>query len=279
MARSAFARSVARRIAGAVFGGFAAAGLLSFQGPAAAAPQSLGLVATVQPVPMICDDDGCVAQLSSFCLQRERRSPDFHTPYRVAGGTGLWLHLTEADGGWRRVPAEGVAQLVSVRGNTGIEVNLSRADLAALGAVEISVEVGDLVTLVAEPVANDPDPLTAEERAFAAGPARRLAASIFDAPEELGDAINILDRAINSMTRLARLSERDHRDLWDRVAGVPLETAATGRTRAAAEVYSACLDDLRRRMVFGLRNCLEGRRDELLIRSNKQLWDALEAGS
>ena len=279
MNRSVFVQSGIRPFAGILSGVLAALALLLFPGASHAAPQSLGLVATAQPVPMICGDDGCVAQLSSFCLQRDRKSPDYHTPYYVAGGTGLRLYLTDADGGRRTVPAESLARLISVRGYTAIEANISAGDMAALGAVEISLEVGKLVTLFPAPVANDPNPITPAEGAFVKGQARRLASGIFDSSEGLGDTIGILDRSINSVTNFARLSDQGRRDLWSRVAGAPLEAKQDIRTRHAAGVFSACLDDLRRNMIFGLRNCLEGRRDELLIHANIRYWNDLETGS
>lgn len=279
MNRSVFVQSGIQPVAGVLFGAFATIALLLFPATANAAPQSLGLVATAEPVPMICGDDGCVAQLSSFCLQRDRKSPDYRTPYYVAGRTGLRLHLTDADGGHRTIPAQGLARLVSARGYTAIEASVSAGDMAALGALEISVEVGKLVTLFPEPVADDPNPITSAEEAFVKGQARRLAAGIFDSPGGLGDTIGILDRSINSVTGFSRLSDEDRRDLWSRVAGAPLGAAADIGTRRAAGVFSACLDDLARRMIFGLRNCLEGRRDELLIHANIQYWKDLETGS
>ena len=278
-ARSVFTQSAVRRVAGALFGALAAFALLLLAGTAQAAPQGLGLVTTLQPVPMLCDGDGCVAQLSSFCLQRERKAPNYGTRYRLAAGAGLWLHLTDADGGRRTVPAEGVARLVSTRGNTAIEARVAAADRAALGAVEIAVEVGRLVTLLPEAVPGDADPITAAEAEFAAGPARLLAAEFFDSPAALGESINILDRTINAVARSSRLSDDARRDLWSRVAGTSVEAAADGRKSPAAQVFAACLDDLNRQMVYGLRNCLEGRRDELLIHANTDLWNALEPGS
>ncbi len=279
MDRSVFVQSGIHPVAGILFGGFATVALLLFPETAHAAPQSLGLVATAQPVPMICDEGGCTAQLSSFCLQRERRPPGYRTPYHIAGGAGLWLHLTDADGRHRRVPAEGLARLVSSRGYAGIEASVSSVDMAALGAVEISVQVGNLVTLFPQSVADDPNPITAAEGAFATGPARHLAADIFDSPGAFSDTINILDRAINSVTTSSRLSDEGRRDLWSRVAGGPLEAAADKRTRGAAAVFSACLEELRRWRVGGLRNCLAGRRDHLLIGANVRLWNRLAAGS
>jgi hypothetical protein len=279
MDRSAFVHSGIHPAAGFVFSAFATVALLLFPGAVQAAPQSLGLVATTEPVPMICDEDGCVVQLSSFCLQGDRKSPNFNTPYHVDGGTGLWLHLTDADGGHRTIPAEGLARFVSIRGYTAVEANVSTSDMADLGAVAISVEVGKLVTLFPEAIPGDPNPITPEEVAFAKGEARRLAASIFDSTEGLGHTISIIDRSINSLTSMSRLSDEERRDLWSRVAGAPLDTEPDARTRGAAQMFSECLDDLRRKMVFGLRNCLEGRRDEVLIRANVTLWNGLGTGS
>ena len=279
MDRSVFVNSDTHPVAGVLFGAFATVAMLLFPGITHAAPQTLGLVATAQPVPMICGDGGCIVQLSSFCLQRDRKSPNFLMPYYVAGGAGLWLHLTDADGGRRTVPAEGLARLVSTRGYTAINAYVSSTDMATLGAVEISVEVGNLVTLFPESVPDDPSPITPTEGAFAKGQARSFAADIFDSPGGLGDTINILDRSINSITLHSRLSEEGRRDLWSRVAGVPLEAEMDNGTRRAAGVFSACLDDLRRQMVFGLRNCLEGRRAELLLNANGQFWNGLETGS
>ena len=148
-------------------------------------------------------------------------------------------------------------RFVSIRGYTAIEANVSATDVAGLGAVELSLEVGNLVTLFPEAVPNDPNPITPVEVAFAKGRQGVSRASIFDSAEGLGDTISIIDRSINSMTAMTRLSDEERRDLWSRVAGAPLDAEPDARTRGAAEMFSGCLDDLRRKMVFGLRNCLE----------------------
>jgi len=279
MDRSTFVQSGGRPVAGGFFGAFVGLVLLLFSGAAQAAPQSLGLVTTAQPVPMICSADGCVAQLSSFCLQRDRKSPNYRTPYYVAGGEGLWLHLTDADGSRRTVPAEGLARLVSTRGYTAVEAHISAVDMAALGAREISLEVGKLVTLFPETDANDPDPITAAEAAEVKGPIRQFAADIFESADGFGVAINILDRSINSIPEFTRLGDEERRELWDRVAGAPPGSEVSDGTRRAGLVFNACLDDLQRQVVFGLRTCLQGRRDLELIRVNQDYWAGLETGS
>lgn len=276
---SVFAKHGNHPVTKIISGAVAASALLLFAGPAHAAPQTLGLVATAQPVPMICDDSGCVAQLSSICLQKTRKIPNYGTSYDTAEGADLWLHLTDANGDRRRIPAKGVVRLVSSRGYTAIEAHVSSTARIALGAVAAEVEVGELVTLFPEPDPADPSPITEAERAFAQGPARSLAAEIFDSTDGLGDTINILDRAINSTTTFARLSDEARQELWSRITGQPLDAESDSRARGAAAVFSACLDDLRRQAVFGLRNCLEGRRDALLIRANLEFWNKLATGS
>ncbi|UCH74121.1 MAG: hypothetical protein JSU82_17725 [Rhodospirillales bacterium] len=272
---TAIRRSATHSRAASGLGAAVTAALLLFAGPAGAAPQGLGLVATAQPVPMRCTAEGCAAQLSSFCLQRARKSPNHGTPYHVAGGAGLWLHLVAADGTRRRVPAGDRVRLVSSRGNTGIEVRLKVADPAELGAVTIAVEVGPLVTILPDPVPGDAAPITPEEARFAAGPARLLAADYFDSPAALGESLNILDRAINALGPDTRLGDAERRALWHRITA----TAPAAGAEPAERVFATCLDELRRGLVYGLRNCLAGRRDELLIRTNTELWKALEPGS
>jgi hypothetical protein len=279
MYRTVFAHSRNHSLAAILFGALTVTVMSLFPGAAQAAPQSLGLVTTAQPVPMICSADGCVAQLSSFCLQRDRKSPNYRTPYYVAGGEGLWLHLTDADGGQRKMPAEGLARLVSTRGYTAVEAHISAVDLAALGAREISVEVGKLVTLFPETDANDPDPITAAEAAEVQGPIRQFAADIFESADGLGEAINILDRSINSIPEFTRLGDEERRGLWARVAGAPPGSELGDGARRAGLVFDACLDDLERQVVFGLRTCLQGRRDLELIRANQDYWAGLETGS
>jgi hypothetical protein len=279
MDSSVRAESRSHFVSGILIGALITVALLLSTGVAHPAQQSLGLIATAQPIPLTCNDNGCVAELSSFCLQEEREAPSHYTPYHVVGGDGLWLHLTDVDGGRRTVPAKGVARLVSTRGFTAIEVNVSTAEMASLSAVKVSVEVGNLVTLFPASLPDDPNPITAAEAEHVKGSARKLAASIFEAPDRLGDNINILDRAINSKTSLSHLSDQGRREFWKQLAGVPLDLAVDRSTRRAAEVFTGCLDGFWRKREFGFRVCLESGRYEMLTNATFQLWSAQTAGS
>ena len=75
--------------------------------PVAAAPQILGVVASIAPVEMSCTVDTCTAQLSAFCLQRERDVPAEHAAYRAADPGAFTLLARRADGTTIEVPFDG----------------------------------------------------------------------------------------------------------------------------------------------------------------------------
>ena len=58
-----------------------AAGVILAGAAAQAAPQALGLTASLRPTPMRCDAAGCRADLSAFCLQQQRADPRPGTVY------------------------------------------------------------------------------------------------------------------------------------------------------------------------------------------------------
>src|SRR3546814_11252281 len=73
--------------------------------PAVAAPQILGLVASTGPIPLACDDAGCRAELSSFCLQQPRANPAPDTAYQPAAAGGIFLGGTDLEGAAVRLAA------------------------------------------------------------------------------------------------------------------------------------------------------------------------------
>ena len=89
---------------------------------AAAAPQMLGLIASNGPVPLSCAGGTCTAELSSFCLQRDRDVPPAGTAYRPVDDTGLTLVATLADGQTRRLPAGDRLRIESERNYTAVAV-------------------------------------------------------------------------------------------------------------------------------------------------------------
>jgi hypothetical protein len=74
-------------------------GAILAAGAAQAAPQALGLTASLRPTPMRCDAAGCRADLSAFCLQQQRADPHPGTVYQAAPGTRVTLLVTGMTGG------------------------------------------------------------------------------------------------------------------------------------------------------------------------------------
>ncbi len=110
----------------------------------------LGVVATLEPVPLTCTRGVCSAEFTAFCLQERRASPargtayTAHDPRRIVltgakKGTGKTVRLAAAD----------VLGIAAERGHSAVRMSvpvdvLRRHNLAAL-----RVEVAEGVTLVA----------------------------------------------------------------------------------------------------------------------------------
>ncbi|MDP6708016.1 MAG: hypothetical protein QF893_16860, partial [Alphaproteobacteria bacterium] len=112
---------------------FTACLTLIASGAQAGTPQVLALVETLDPVRLTCMGETCRAELSTFCLQQERRAPLHGTPYRLTGKGGLDLLVTTADGEARRLAAGKYVRLTSVRGFTAVTATIPRRLLQSLG--------------------------------------------------------------------------------------------------------------------------------------------------
>src|SRR5215510_13624913 len=113
--------------------GVAVAALMIGIGSAAAAPQILGIVASNGALPLTCDEQGCHADLSTFCLQQPRANPGPGQRYELADRSSVTLVGTRSDGEIVRVPAAPYVTFSSDRGFTSVEVALPADQLAALG--------------------------------------------------------------------------------------------------------------------------------------------------
>jgi hypothetical protein len=248
-------------------------------GRAMAATQILGLAATGGPVPLVCEDGRCAAEFSSFCLQRDRKGPNFEAQYRVGDGQDLTLVLIDDAGVERRLAAADLVTIKTARGYTAVIVSVAERDLAAFGATRAAIVVGERISLLPLPTADDPLPPEAEEIAYATGPARAVAADLFDGDDGKAGAARLLGRLINLAPARTRLSNDRRRELWRQVAGAAPDDAVGSAARHAAALFGACQRDIAEGRMFGLRDCLQGRHDELMIDLNLRYWNRLMPGS
>ena len=258
---------------------FAAAAALP-TGGAYAAPQILGMVATAEPMPLVCAGGTCSAEFSTFCLQDKRVPPRSGTAYTVARGEGLTLVVTASDGSERRLPAAGLVRVTSARAYMAVTVSVAEPDLKALGATRASITVGRRVSLVPVPVPGDPWPLTGHDVASATGPLRAAAVRLFDRGGEIPVTARITNRLINAARSDGPLAPHRLDGLWRRVIGAdPAAAAADPGTRSAARIFTLCRGMAAEGAYSTVRRCLEKQHDALMVENNGRYWQTLGAGS
>ncbi len=245
---------------------------------ALAAPQILAVLASDAGVPLTCAEGVCAADLSAFCLQRDRPAPDFGTVYAPAAPGAFTLVVTDAKGGERRLPAAEHVTFKEHRGYTAVSARLPENVLAELGAVSATIEVGADASLLPVPRSGDPDPLTADEIAHAAGPLRTLGTRVVDSSPE-AESARLIAAMANALPAEDRASPERIGTLWSDVAG-------DGRSQApqrpgligAKSAYDSCVGALANHGTFSMRSCLEQRHDQLMRELNDDYWNAF-AGS
>ncbi|MSO93574.1 MAG: hypothetical protein EXQ86_09280 [Rhodospirillales bacterium] len=245
-------------------------------GGAAAAPQILGVVASVEPTPLYCQDGTCAADLTTFCLQRSRQVPMSGTLYRVHGSGRVALVAVAADGTRFPLPAE-KAEIQVPRGISAMRISITEAQLKAAGGVSVAVIVGENVALVPLPVAGDPEPLTPEEIAYVTGPLRAAAARLFDTDVEVSRALRLTSKLINAHPLYGRMPAAANRELWSKAIGEGAADADDPAYARAAQTYERCLG-ADSKFYSSLRRCLEARHDRMQMELNHDYWNSVGSG-
>lgn len=250
-----------------------------------AAPQVLGLIASATPVPLVCRGETCSAELTTFCLQQWRSSPQLSARYQPTGGEGVTLIGHRADGTEVALAAEAL-EFETLGGHSSIYVQLSRRVLDDGGLVAASVKVGSLVSLLPVPEPNDPDPQTELDIKIATGPLRQVGADILHEGDERIATAVVLNRVISLLpsTKKETLAKADGG--WQKIAGgIPqlhdqAALKALARREYAechAETGSAHMDHDYR--LLRMKDCLSSRHDVLVLPKAKLYWATVDAGS
>jgi hypothetical protein len=240
---------------------------IGLTGTAAAAPQVLGLTASNQPIPFMCDEDTCTALAGTFCLQRERAIPTWGTPYTASHPDRLTLALLHRDGRLTRLAGAPWVRFTAYNGYTMVRMIVPRDLLAAHDATSIALEIGPGISLVPTPRAGDTDPQGADEIALATGPMRIAAARYLDRPAVRIDAARLVATLVNALPEKRTIRD-DHSSIWPSVITEKmtqgLDPAALSSARTA---YDRCRD------LPDFRLCLMSRHRELMGRENVRYWD------
>lgn len=237
---------------------------------AQASPQILALLSTGGPVPMECHGALCTAELSAFCLEERRATPESGTIYRAAPQGTLVLVITASDGSVREVAGHAHATFTTLRDMTAVRVTVDRS---ALGdAARVAIRAGEEVALLPAPSARHGRPHSAAEIAHAVGPLRAAGARHVDRSAEAAVARD-LSRALNMLAQS------------DEASTLVLAGAAASAVKACAAKVAE--DKARRASTVGihgywtgrgivaepsLRACLEAAHGLLMTRLNRGFW-------
>ncbi|NKB55808.1 MAG: hypothetical protein GKS00_05680 [Alphaproteobacteria bacterium] len=246
-----------------------------------AATQSLALLETDAPLPLVCENGVCKAEFSTFCLQKERDLPRAGDPYTVADGGAVGLVLTGPDGSVKRVPAASHVRISAARsGHTAVTIELNRSVLDRLGAHHAAIEVGERVALMPVPIVGDDNPQTEQDKLLAAGPLRQLGQAIVDQGPHDINRVRVLNRLINALPDSIDMHADARQTLWRRAVDTGFQAAPPARVAKAAQEYDACWQD-RVVALFGysVRHCLQRQHDGLMWGHVKRYWNAAGAGS
>src|SRR5215470_3118922 len=259
--------------------GVVAAALMVGSGPAVAAPQILGIVASNGAVPLTCDERGCHADLSTFCLQQPRANPDRGQRYQLADAHAVTLVGTKSDGETVRLPAAPYVSFWSDRGFTSVEALLPAGKLAALGLTAVAIEVGRQASLLPEAEANDPSPQSQDEITLALGAYRAQGSKFFDDRGEAADAIRLTNRMINALPQHQRHPSDTDGHLIDLAlqsdAAALADPAGIKLARAYHESCKVKVDVTHH--VDSMLSCLQGTHDRLVANTNVDFWRSLNS--
>ncbi len=251
--------------------GLAAGSIVALaQHGAVASPQILAVLATPGGVPMTCTGGVCAAELSAFCLQRDRPAPPYGTAYGPAAPGVFTLVVTDANGDERRLPASPHVAFTGERSYTTVSALVSERVLAGLGAVSAKLEVGDNASLVPLPRPGDPDPLTSDEIEHTVGPLRAMGTQIVDTRPE-AQAARVVASMINVLPEYDRVGAARRAAVWSEAVGRFGDESGLSHARAA---YDGCIEAAAAPSAFSLRSCLETRHDQLLRDLNDNYWNA-----
>jgi len=219
-----------------------AVGLLAIlpNGRAMAAPQVLAVLSSTSGIPFICQAGECRAELSTFCLQRDRETPRMGSAYRPDRVDSFALVVTDGKGARHRLSAEKV-KFVANRGFMSATAVIPANVIKRLGIASATISVAKNASLVPTPVVGDNNPLSAQEIENATGPLRQFGAQVVDNSMN-ATAARMLSRVSGQFSPIESYQPEQLSGMWRKV-----KTAAKddlrhpGGLRHARGLFDMCV--------------------------------------
>ncbi|MGE0564319.1 MAG: hypothetical protein AB7O50_07365 [Pseudolabrys sp.] len=239
-----------------------------------AAPQILGLMASRAPVPMMCMNGTCTAELSTVCLQEHRPTPETGTVYLPAKGTQITL-IVAGPHGAKQQRIEGALNFTSLRQYHAIKVSLPEAAVRQLGYGSAMLSVGPMASLIPVAAPGDPSPLSDSEIGRYTGPMRAAAARSFDRDRDRVGATDVLNRMVNRLSANSSAGFEEVGRLWKH--DVTGDTSA-GTRKIVSRAFEHCREAVRVGLQASLRSCLAYQHDYYANENTTGAWQAMEPG-
>ena len=239
-----------------------------------AAPQVLAALSSESGIPFTCEAADCRAQLSTYCMLRNRPAPILGKEYGPAVPERFTLVLTDAQGNQRSLPAADHVRFFESRAFMSVAAFIPRTDLEQLGAVSAVIRVADNAALLPVPEAGDPNPLTAKEIAYATGSLREESARLLETRPEAATA-RVLAAISNHLPYAPDFDTGETENMVDRVIGkIPAGSSDRVGVDEARVRVKMCVGDVTHMRFRTMRGCLESKHDQLIRDLNVDYWNS-----
>ena len=238
---------------------------VTFNMPAAAAPQILLAVETGNAIPMRCDTRHCEAEIGTICLQPYRSDPERGTPYTLLDPKALVLVATGRNGQPVQIPFAGRLRIVAARGHTAVRIAIPRVILARGSLTQPALHLKGNVLFTPQPEDGDTEPQRDADAALARTTLRTVAAKVFRQHTDRSQAVGVILRAINLLPRDRAPTRAELAMAETRLRGARLPKGARNLVQEAADhchgVGTTFIDD---EPLFSYRGCLGVNHDAML---------------
>lgn len=250
-----------------------AAGFSFTSHKAVAAPQILAALPVESGIDLNCTAGICVAELSTYCLQRERPAPSMGTAYVPAKPEHFTLVLADDKGGEVRVPAGQHMSFTEHRGFMAVAASIELGRLKALGATTAKLVVWQEASLIPVPEPNDPNPLTEQEIAYVTDSLRSIGNGYVDKTPAAASA-QLLARLNAALPADGPITANNFDGMWQSAIGddIPLSASNPGLS-GARDAFNDCVGGKSTYRLGGLKRCMEFHHDDILRDLNIDYWE------
>jgi hypothetical protein len=240
---------------------------------ALAEPQVLALLETNGAKALKCIGGECAAEFTSFCMEKPRASPTHNTAYSLIQKADDVRIVAETATGEKVSLPKDALRFASKRGFAAVRVSVDQSALARVGAVRVSVEVGQRVALQPIPNGTYREPHEPTEIAAAVGLNRSMGQRMVDRAGTPRLTADLVSKLINTLPESGIAAPDRQQNLWHD-AITPVDTGAAGSTatQRARRGFQKCLQTIADYPSDSLGACLGRLHDSQIWPLTQKYW-------